>query len=141
MKKTLIGFTLFILLSGCNLIPFSLIPAEKEAPQEEAILFQSDYEFTLEVPKSWEGYTTEESKVDLGEKVPVVTVYAPDGTALFSLTILTILQANDFEKKGMAVPGILGLTASYVVYWQSISTGPSYEADYERVQDSFKAVF
>ena len=109
----------------------------------ELITFQSEYGFTLDFPKSWEGYSAEEKEADFGFTVTVIYFYTPEGADLFALSVFTPEQWDTVQAQEGPKPVFLGETDTYVFGWdnpQDSAGLETYLPDFEAVKASFKAL-
>jgi uncharacterized protein YceK len=148
MKKVLLLASVALLLAGCSTTPAEtndVSTTTGSTTQDVAtIVYQSEYGFSLNLPKSWEGYETEDKEAQFnGFMAPVVYFRTSEGVDLFALSIFTTEQWAMEEKEEGPKPEKLGETGEYVIgfdHTQDSAGLEGYDLNFDAVKASFKAL-
>ena len=148
MKKVLLLASVALLLAGCSTTPVETTDVSTSTgsnTQDVAtIVYQSEYGFSLNLPKSWEGYETEDKEAQFnGFMAPVVYFRTSEGIDLFALSIFTTEQWAMEEKEEGPKPEKLGETGEYVIgfdHTQDSAGLEGYDLNFDAVKASFKAL-
>lgn len=151
MKKALALTSAVLLLTACNTTPATTDTdmttgdsLTENTQMMDTITYQSEYGFSMELPKSWEGYTTEDATVEFsGEKIPAVYFKTAEGVDLFALTVFTPAQWEKEQAVDEPKPEKIGETAEYVIGFDHTQDSAGLEGmdlNFDMVKASFKAL-
>jgi len=106
-------------------------PAEEpaEEPEESLTYTNLDYNFKLELPDNWEGYSTSSTTTEaFNNAVENIDMMLYDET-IFTIVVFEKAVYEDLEKNADGpFPGKMGENDTYVFGWSPIQAGLSDEA-------------
>lgn len=149
MKKILLSAALVLSVTACVNTPVEELNPDDSQPTVESndhaadslLTYTSDdYAFSLQFPKTWEGYTVEE---DTAYDVPSLSFKTKEGVDMFTVTIFTMEAWAKEQAFDQPHPDELGRSDTMVYGWstaQDFTGAEAFVKDLSVIKASFKAL-